>query len=159
MSGGIIPVYNTCESKVNKDLENTSAEQIKSFQENMDNLYISNALSNIWNIITRTNKYIDETTPWALDKEGKKEELDSVMYHLAESLREVAIMLTPFIPDTAENIFNQLGIKDAQLKSIESLQSYAIIPENVKVIEKGVPLFLRLDVQEEVEYIKSKMSQ
>ena len=158
-NSGAIPVYKSHESEPNKDIENVSVEQIKNFQENMDNLYISNALSNIWNIVARTNKYIDETTPWVLDKEGKKEELDSVMYHLAEALREIAIMLTPFMPGTAGNIFNQLGIKDVGLKSLESLQNYSIIPEDTKVIEKGVPLFMRLDVNEEVKYIKSKMCQ
>ena len=77
----------------------------------MKNYEIANALQEIWNIISRTNKYIDETMPWALAKEESTEKLKSVMYHLIENLRKIAILIKPFMDETSENIFRQIGIK------------------------------------------------
>ena len=121
----------------------------------MDNLHLCDALSEIWNLISRTNKYIDETAPWALAKdEEKQEELKSVMYHLCENLRKIAILISPFMEDTANNMFNQLGL---DMQEWDSLYEYNKLPANTKVVEKGEPLFVRLDMDEEVEYIKSAM--
>ena len=118
-------------------------------------MQFSNCLAEIWALISRTNKYIDETTPWVLAKEEQTEKLLSVMYHLAENLRKVAIMLKPFMPDTADNMLKQLGINNSEWDSIYEFES---IPENTKVIEKGEPLFMRLNMEEEVEYIKNGMA-
>ncbi len=68
----------------------------------MDKYVVNNALADLWQIVTRTNKYIDETSPWVLAKEERKEELDSVMYHLVENLRKIAILIYPFMK---RNIF------------------------------------------------------
>ena len=111
----------------------------------------------IWNVISRTNKYIDETSPWVLAKEEETEKLSSVMYHLIENLRKIAILIKPFMNDTADNILKQIGIQDNSIINWDSLSSYKLIPENTKVIEKGEPLFMRLDVNEEIEYIKLGM--
>ena len=148
--------YNGTFSEFDKDIEECSFNQIKSFEEKIDNFEIANALKEIWVLVSRTNKYIDETAPWALAKEGKKEELESVMYHLVESLRRIAILIYPFMKDTAINMFNQLGIIDESLKSWDSLSKYDGL-NNIKVIEKGEPIFMRLNYDEEVEYIKEQI--
>ena len=126
----------------------------------MDSIHVSNALGEIWNIISRSNKYIDETAPWVLAKsetEEDKEKLASVMYHLVENLRIVAVLLKPFMKETSEKMLNQLGIKDENLINWDSIEEYGKIKEGIKVIEKGEPLFMRLDMEEEVNYIKEGM--
>ena len=102
-------------------------------------------------------KYIDETMPWVLAKEEKTDELRSVMYHLMENLRKFAIMLKPAIENTSEEIFRQLGIEDQTLKSYDSIYKYKMFDQDIKVIEKGEPLFTRLDTETEIEYIKNEM--
>ena len=154
---GGIPTEFSEENDVDDELQNFTKNQISEFEKNMEKFYISNSLSEIWKIIARTNKYIDETAPWILAKEESFEKLKSVMYHLAENLRKIAILLLPFMPNTAENIFSQLGLKDENLKTWDSLNSYKVIPENSKVVSKGEPLFMRKDRDEEIEYIKNLM--
>lgn len=153
--GGTIPKYLGKINEKDEELEKFSDEQIKKVEENLEQMQFSNSLIEIWNLISRTNKYIDETTPWILAKEEETEKLASVMYHLAENLRRVAIMLKPFMPDTAQNMLKQLG---TSMKDWDSIYEYGKLPENTKVIEKGEPLFMRLNIEEEVEYIKSQMA-
>ena len=143
---------------VDEKLENETNIIIDEFKDNMDNLYVSNALTSIWKIISRTNKYIDETAPWTLSKENNTEKLKSVMYHLTENLRKIAILLIPFMPNTSENIFVQLGLNQKALKQWDSLKQFNVIPENIMVTEKGEPLFMRKDREEEIEYIQNLMS-
>ena len=139
------------------DLENVSLKQINEYEKYMDNFEIANVLKSIWVIVSRTNKYIDETSPWILAKDdSKKDNLKSVMYHLIESIRRISILIYPFMKDTSENIFKQIGITDENLKSWESLKKYDNI-NNIKVIDKGQPIFMRLDSAEEIEYIKNSM--
>ena len=78
------------------------------------------------------------------------------MYHLIENIRKIAILLKPFMEETANNILRQIGISDEKLTSWDSLMEYTKI-ENAEVIKKGEPLFMRLNAEEEVEYIKSSM--
>lgn len=153
---GVIKSYNGTFSEFDKDIEECSFNQIKSFEEKIDNFEIANVLKEIWILVSRTNKYIDETAPWTLAKEEKNEELESVMYHLVESLRRIAILIYPFMKDTSINMFNQLGITNESLKSWDSLSKYDGL-NNIKVIEKGEPIFMRLNYDEEVEYIKEQM--
>ena len=76
---------------------------------------------------------------------------------LSENLRIVAILISPFMEDTANSIFKQLGLENAELQTWDSLYEYDKIPNNTKVIEKGEPLFVRLDMEEEINYIKEQM--
>ena len=156
---GNIPEYVGLKNEVDEELEKTVAEKVRQFEENMESLHISNAISEIWEIISRSNKYIDETAPWILAKSEEQEDrekLKSVMYHLVENLRIVAVLLTAFMPETSNKMFKQLGIEDEALRTWESIEKYGkITPE--KVIEKGEPLFMRLDVEEEINYIKDGM--
>ena len=108
-------------------------------------------------MISRTNKYIDETMPWSLAKEEKMEELKSSMYHLIENLRKIAILIKPFMNDTADNILRQIGINNGDLKNWDSLKGEYNKIENTKVIEKGEPIFMRLKLEEEIEYLKDAM--
>ena len=78
------------------------------------------------------------------------------MYHLVENLRKIAILVKPFINDTAENILRQLGIENEDMKNWKNLKEYNLL-EDIKVIEKGDPIFMRLKQDEEVEYIKNMM--
>ena len=79
------------------------------------------------------------------------------MYHLVENLRIVAVLLKPFMKETSEKMLEQLGIKDENLTNWDSIEEYGKIKEGIKVIEKGEPLFMRLDMEEEVNYIKEGM--
>ena len=94
--------------------------------------------------------------PWALAKEEQIDKLKSSMYHLIENLRKIAILIKPFMNETSENILRQIGINDDNLKTWESLNDYDKL-NNVKVIQKGEPIFMRLNAEEEIEYIKEIM--
>ena len=94
--------------------------------------------------------------PWTLAKEEQTEKLESSMYHLIENLRQIAILIKPFMNETAENILRQIGIENEELKTWESLNNYENL-KGIKVIEKGEPIFMRLNAEEEIEYIKQVM--
>ena len=153
---GQVPKYNGTPNDVDKELEEFTIKQIDLFDEKWNKYEIANSIQEIWILISRTNKYIDETMPWALAKEEEKEKLSSVMYHLIENLRKIAILIKPFMSDTADNILRQIGITDEKLINFETLKPYDKL-QNIKVIEKGEPIFMRLNAEEEVEYIKNLM--
>ena len=154
---GKVPSYNGTPNEVDEEFEKYTLEQINKFEEKLNEYEIANSLQEIWNLISRTNKYIDETMPWALAKEDDgQEKLQSCMYHLIENLRKIAILIKPFMNSTAENILRQIGIEKEQLKNWETLNDYNKL-EDIKVIEKGEPIFMRLNVDEEVEYLKEAM--
>ncbi len=156
---GIIPTNISARTDFDDSLEEFTKNQITKIEENMDTYHVSNALVELWAIIARTNKYIDETEPWKLSKselEEDNEKLKSAMFHLAESLRKIAILLTPFMPGTSAEILKQLNISSENM-NWDLAYSDNEIKENTKVIEKGEPLFVRLDKDEEMEYIKSSM--
>ena len=155
--GGEIPEKPQNLTNLDIELENFVNEKIKCVENELDEAHVSNALEEIWQIISRSNKYIDETMPWSLYKEEKTEELKDVMYHLVENLRKVAIMINPYMEETTPKMFNQLGIDNENLMTWDSIKVY---PEykDIKVVEKGEPLFVRLDLQEEIEFLKNEMS-
>ncbi|MCH6267891.1 MULTISPECIES: methionine--tRNA ligase [Neobacillus] len=154
---GVIPDYAGSVGEFDESLLQTNRETITKYEEAMEKMEFSVALSSVWQLVSRTNKYIDETQPWALAKdEAKKNELASVMVHLAESLRRIGILLQPFLTRTPNGVFKQLGMNDEGLKTWESLEAFGNIPSGTKV-EKDAPLFPRLEIAEEVEFIKTKM--
>lgn len=155
--GGQIPELKSGVTAFDKDLEDVAANTIKNFEEQMDSVHFSNALDEVWKLVARSNKYIDETEPWILAKdETKKDELDSVLAHLAASLRLVAILIQPVMTHTPKEIFAQLGLNSDDM-AIQGA-SYFDLPAGAQVVAKGTPIFPRLDVEEEQEYIKSKMT-
>ena len=154
---GNIPEKPEKHTDLDIELENFVNEKIIIIEKEMDEAHVSNALEEIFQIISRANKYIDETMPWTLFKEEKVEELKDVMYHLVEILRKSAILIKPFMEETSEKIFIQLGINDENLKTWESTKTYATFDNALKVVEKGEPLFVRLDLETEVEFLKEEM--
>ncbi|GEN49214.1 methionine--tRNA ligase [Ligilactobacillus pobuzihii] len=155
--GGQIPALNSGVTEFDTDLEQTFQAAVKEYEEEMDNMHFSNALGALWKFVSRTNKYIDQTEPWTLVKdESKTADLDSVLAHLAASLRVIAILLQPVLTHAPKEIFAQLGLA-ADNMNIDSV-SFFDLPANSQVVKKGTPLFPRLDTDEEIEYIKSKMS-
>ncbi|MFF3103546.1 methionine--tRNA ligase [Viridibacillus arvi] len=127
------------------------------YEENMEKMQFSVVLSDIWALVSRTNKYIDETAPWVLAKdEALKGQLATVMANLAESLRQIAVMIQPFMTIAPKQIMEQLGL-DEELLAWDTLDTFGAIPSGKKVIEKGVPIFPRLDNEVEVGYIREQM--
>ena len=153
---GIVPAYNGKLNEPDSDLEDYAIKQIEKMQENIEELKLDTSLEEIWKLISRTNKYIDETTPWTLAKEENKEKLASVIYHLIENLRRIGIALRPFMKNTSSKILKQIGIVDENV-NFDNMDKYPNIKEGTKVIEKGEPLFMRLDAEKEIEYIKEQM--
>ena len=122
---GVIPAQAELE-EVDRDLIQLALKTPRKVEELMDELLFSNALAEIWRLISRTNKYIDETMPWVLAKsEEQKPRLGTVLYNLAESLRIISILISPFMPGTPKEIRRQLGIEDDEiLKTWESLSDF-----------------------------------
>ncbi len=154
---GVVPKYVGQVNEVDKELEEYTLNKIKLVEEHIEKFEFANSLQELWNIIARTNKYIDETTPWALEKEGETLKLQSCMNHLIENLRKIGIMLLPYMEETAKNILKQIGLENGE-NTWESLYSIDKVQEQTKVIEKGEPLFMRLNVEEEIDYIKNGMN-
>ena len=152
---GTVVKYPNVISEIDKSLEEVTNEYIEKIEKEYDTYHLSNVITETWGLIARTNKYIDETTPWVLAKEEKTEELKSVMYHLVENQRKIAILISPYMKDTSDKIFTQLNISDS-LKTWDSLKDNTLIT-NLKVTDKPEVLFARLDVADEIEYIKSIM--
>lgn len=154
---GTVPAYTGNVTAFDEVLKKTAEEAIADYQVEMENMQFSSALSAVWTLISRANKYIDETEPWKLAKdEEKKVELASVMVHLAESLRVSAILLQPFLTHAPKAIFTQLGVEDEAARDWATVQ-FGSFPEQAQVVPKGTPIFPRLDMEEEVAYIKDQM--
>ena len=152
---GVIEKNNNI-SEIDKKLEDEVFKFKAKSTELLENFKFSDSLFEIFNIVSRSNKYIDETMPWILAKdESKVDELNSVLYHLVENLRITAVLLRPYLEDTSKEIFRQLNIGE-DLQTYESIKEYGKIL-NIKVISKGEPIFARLDVEEEIKYMIEQM--
>ena len=134
--------------KYSKELEEMALSIADKNEKSMDHFQFSTALEDIWTLIRRCNKYVDETTPWILAKEGKMEELGTVLYHLAEALRIVSVLIYPTMEHTALEIRDQLGIQ-GEIK-LEDAKVWGLTPTGVP-IQKGKIIFPRLDVEEEIQ--------
>ncbi|MBL7574218.1 methionine--tRNA ligase [Staphylococcus saccharolyticus] len=153
-----LPAYQGPKHELDEDMEAMSLETVKTFNENMESLQFSVALSTVWKFISRTNKYIDETQPWVLAKdEEQRDMLGNVMAHLVENIRFAAVLLQPFLTHAPREIFKQLNINDLKLSQLESLEHYGALTEPITVIEKPTPIFPRLDTEAEIAYIKASM--
>ena len=125
------------------------------YEEQMEQYAFQNALTEVFKVISRTNKYIDETAPWALGKdESKKARLASVLYNLLESLRVCGALLSPFMPQSAERIAEQIGASKEEM-SYESAGRYGVLPAGVTV-HKGATLFPRIDLQKELAELEAQ---
>ena len=143
--GGSVPAPSARED-VDDELISLASELPRKVEKLMDDLKISDALDEIWKLVGRANKYIDETTPWALSKdESKKERLASILYNLCETIRIISVLISPFLPSTSPKINSQLGI-DKSLTTWESLDGFGKFKPGVKV-KRGEVLFPRIDVK------------
>ena len=154
---GKIPVNQAEETEFDQVLQNFAKDTIEKYETNMENMQFSIVLGDIWGLVSRTNKYIDETQPWVLAKdESTKGKLAAVMTNLAESLRQIATLIQPFMTNSPKQIIEQLGLTSEVLQW-DSLGSFNVIADGTQVISAGVPIFPRLDVDVEVAYIREQM--
>lgn len=155
---GVIPTENLEATQFDEALKEHAESVRIRYEESMDKMQFSVVLSELWSLVSRTNKYIDETSPWVLAKdEADHNKLAGVMNNLAESLRHIAVMIQPFMTNAPKQIIEQLGLdeKSLQWDTIETFGN--VIPKNIKVAEKGTPIFPRLDAEVEVAYIREQM--
>ena len=154
--GGIIPSYQGALTPLDEALEAFGKQTIKNYQNNFETLHVTEAISNVFDYISKANKYIEENQPWVLAKdETKKDILQSVMNHLANVLRQCAILLSPVLLDSPNKLFTQLNI-EKEKQTYLSVNALDILGGE-KVVEKSTPLFPRLDTNIEIEFIKSLM--
>lgn len=131
--------------KIDDELIDLALETTKNVDAKMEELHISEALDTIFNLARRCNKYIDETAPWILAKdENQLNRLGTVLYNLLETIRFIAVLLQPFVPETSEKIFKQLN---TEVKDLDSLKSFGSIKENDKV-NTAEPLFMRIEKED-----------
>ncbi|HCY8474036.1 TPA: methionine--tRNA ligase [Staphylococcus aureus] len=155
---GELPAYQGPLHELDEEMEAMALETVKSYTENMESLQFSVALSTVWKFISRTNKYIDETTPWVLAKDdSQKDMLGNVMAHLVENIRYAAVLLRPFLTHAPKEIFEQLNINNPQFMEFSSLEQYGVLTESIMVTGQPKPIFPRLDSEAEIAYIKESM--
>lgn len=146
---GIVMEYNAS-TEFDESLETIINELFEKFDEAMENMQFNEAFEELWKLVRRANKYIDETMPWKLAKDDtKQEELRSVLYHLIETLRVVAVYLRPMLTITSDKILEQINIpvEEATLDSVKVFGGY---PFETKV-KRGENLFPRLDIEKELQ--------
>lgn len=141
-------------TQVDRELQQLALETPGKVENLMNDLLFSNALAEVWKLVSRSNKYIDETTPWILAKsESNRPRLGTVMYHLAESLRFLSVLISPFMTRTPAQIQQQLGIAPQHL-TWSSLKEFGCLQAGTGV-KKGELIFPRLDVARELEELEA----
>ncbi len=147
--GGTLPEMQQ-ENEFDTDIKALVKNQIQKAEENIEKLFFNNALEDIWVIIRRLNKYIDETMPWVLAKdEANKPKLAGVLYTLSEGLRVVSVMIEPFMPRTPEKIWGQIGLQRGELTSWDSIYTWGTLPKTTTA-KKGENMFPRIDKEKEL---------
>ena len=142
----------TCKENIDDELINLALDTPKKVEKAMDELRIPEALEEIWTLIGRANKYIDETTPWILAKdEEKRDRLGTVLYNLLESLRFISVLMTPFLTETSEKMNAQLN---TELTTWNSLASFDGTKAGGHVV-KGDVIFPRIDVEEKLKQLEA----
>ena len=142
---------------MDRDLRETAVSTAQKVADKMDELRVADAMTEIFALFKRCNKYIDETMPWALAKdEGKKDRLATVLYNLVEGISIGASLLEPFMPETSAKILAQLGAKK---RSIEVMNMFGLYQSGQKVTDKPEILFARLDVKEVLEKVEAKKAE
>lgn len=133
---------------VDNELRQLVAATVATYTRDMDGMEINSAIKNVWALISRTNKYIDETGPWLLARdESKSERLQGVMYNLAETLRIVAILISPYVPITAGKIYEQLGLVVPEQFLLAEAVWGGLSSETT--VRKGAPLYPRIEIAED----------
>jgi len=150
---GIIPLPSEEASPADRELKETALETPGLMKSMMDELKISDALAQLWKLVRRSNKYIDENAPWELAKApSRRERLATVMYNLVESIRFISVLLAPYLPRTPIRIWDQLGLRDqAHLQSWDSLEQWGLVQPG-GAVKRLDDLFPRRNLQEELAY-------
>ncbi|GAB6099734.1 methionine--tRNA ligase [Halanaerocella petrolearia] len=145
---GQVPV-DKIETDYDSDLEEVAQDTFAAIEENMEQLQFSTALEELWALVRRTNKYIDQTEPWVLAKDdAKRDELGTVLYNLMDNLRRIAISLVPFLPEAPAKIWEQIGIEeDLADQTWEDVKTKGRL-ETGTIVNKGEPIFPRIDIEE-----------
>ena len=152
--GGVVTNKNVTEP-VDEELKETALNAVKKTVQKMDKLRVADAITEIFTLFKRCNKYIDETMPWALAKdETKQDRLATVLYNLVESITIGASLLQPFMPETAQKIANQLN---TSLREMNELDSFGKYVSGTNVVSKPEILFARLDVEKTMEKVNELM--
>lgn len=149
--GGVVTHKEGTEA-VDKEFIALVNETVAGYSDAMDHMELNQAIKDVWNLIGRANKYIDETAPWILAKDpAQAERLQAVMYNLAEALRIIAILIAPFVPVTAPKIYEQLGLGKPESFFMADA-AWGKLATGIKV-QKGEPLFPRIEVTEAGETV------
>ncbi len=153
---GAVPAPTVPDPAQDDALLSLAASLPAAVEAQMKELKLPEALMEIWKLVNASNKYIDVAAPWVLAKEeSQKARLGTVLYNLAESLRFIAVLIQPFLTSTPKKMFEQLGITDDALKTIESLSSFGGLLPGTQV-QKGDSLFPRIDVKKELEELEAQ---
>ncbi len=143
-NGGLVKNTKVLED-VDTELIALAQNTVKQYQDSMDKMEISVAIRTVWNLISRSNKYIDLTGPWALAKdESKQERLQTVMYNLIESLRIISVLIAPFMPNTAPKIWKQLGLGEFSKVKFKDIKEWGTVMTETKV-EQPEQIFPRIE--------------
>ncbi|CAM3986682.1 methionine--tRNA ligase [Alkalicoccus chagannorensis] len=154
---GELPAYVKDATSYDASLIELIEATVDKVEDAMEDMQFSIALTAVGQLISRTNKYIDETQPWILAKDGEaREQLGSVLHHLVESIRQTAVMLRPFLTKAPDQMAEQLRLPQ-ELQTWESLKKPGQLQHGTKIIEKGEPIFPRLDVEAEAKAIVEMM--
>lgn len=154
--GGTLPKEQK-ETEFDSELISVAKETAEKVEEKMEKMLFSDALNEIWTLIRRTNKYIDETQPWILIKdETKKDVLANALYNVAESIRIVSIMIQPFMSNTPALIWKQIGIKEGEMTDWNSIKNWGLLGREVTV-SKGDAIFPRIDIKKELAELEEAM--
>ena len=147
-----------CYEELDQQLIDTCKQTVTKYYEKMDQLRVADAIDTVFDLLRRSNKYIDETSPWTLAKQPEnKARLNTVLYNLLESIRVASVLLTPFMPETSKEVFRQINTEKTDFASIETWGNYE---KNNKVVETTNVLFARVDekktMDEIMQYMESK---
>lgn len=149
--GGVVEDKGVCEP-IDEDLKKTICAVKDIAVARMEGLHVADAMTEIWTIFKRCNKYIDETEPWVLAKdEAKKDRLATVLYNLIEGITIGASLIAPFMPETSEKILAQLN---TQAREFDDMNKFGLYPSGNKVVEKPEILFARADIKEVLEKVE-----
>lgn len=153
-NGGIIPEAKEA-GEFDQDLKSIATGAAEKVEEAINKLQFHDGLEEIWKVVRRTNKYIDETSPWVLAKDdANKERLNTVLYNLADSIRIISVLIKPFMESTTIKIWTQLGIDEGQGTKWEDTFNFGKTPTGISV-RKGDALFPRLDTDKEIEELEN----
>ena len=144
------------ETEFDASLKDTAKAVTEKVDTLLDKMLFSDALTEIWTLIRRSNKYVDETQPWVLAKDdSQKAKLANVLYNLSEAIRIVSVLIQPFMPNTPKLIWKQLGVSEGEATAWDSAKTWGVLPADT-VYTKGDVIFPRIDMKKELAELANK---